>query len=473
MEKVDYPEELINRAREFFRKGSEVAYTLNYDYAIEIFLDGLSFWPDALEEGHKPLREIALRRQASGGKKSGFGDSSKYKKNPGKTHKDQMLKAEYLWSKEPAHTNHMTDMLKAALEGNFSDTALWVANMLFAANRQKDKPSVQTYVLLRDSYIKLEIFPLALQACQQALQLKPNDTELSESMRDLSAQATMQQGKYDEEGDFRNSIRDRETQDKLHGQDQLIRTKQTQYDIIAQAYEQYRADPKVPGKINKLVDALCQTELSDKEDEAVEILEKAYGEFGLFRYKQRGGNIRIKQLNRQLRDLEDQVKKDNTNELLKQQIQVVSRQVMEAELEHYKLCSENYPTDMGIKFEYGKRLMRVRRYDDGIPCFQEARNDPRFRIQALNYIGRCFFYKQWYADAIETFQQALEIVEGSEGSVAKELRYNLGRAYEADGQTEEALKCFRKVAQIDFNYLNVKDRIDALRQKERGEQKDN
>ena len=68
---MEFPEELIARGREFFHKGSEVAYALNYDYAIELFLDGISFWPDALEEGHKPLRDIALRRQAAGGKKSG------------------------------------------------------------------------------------------------------------------------------------------------------------------------------------------------------------------------------------------------------------------------------------------------------------------------------------------------------------------------------------------------------------------
>ena len=77
--------ELLDRARDFFRRGSEVAYALNFDYAIELYLDGLNFWPEALEEGHMKLREIALRRQAAGGKKSGFGDNSKYKKGTGKT----------------------------------------------------------------------------------------------------------------------------------------------------------------------------------------------------------------------------------------------------------------------------------------------------------------------------------------------------------------------------------------------------
>ena len=83
-EDVKIPEELKKRAQGLFTKANEVAYALQYDYAIEMFLDGLAAWPTALEEGHKPLRDIALRRQAGGGKKSGFGDKSKFKSLPGK-----------------------------------------------------------------------------------------------------------------------------------------------------------------------------------------------------------------------------------------------------------------------------------------------------------------------------------------------------------------------------------------------------
>ena len=50
---VEFPEELKKKAREFFTVGAETAYTLNYGYAIEMYLDGLSFWPDAMEDGHQ------------------------------------------------------------------------------------------------------------------------------------------------------------------------------------------------------------------------------------------------------------------------------------------------------------------------------------------------------------------------------------------------------------------------------------
>ena len=461
---MEFPEELKARGREFFRKGSEVAYTLNFDYAIELFLDGISFWPDALDEGHKPLRDIALRRQAGGGKKSGFTDKSKFRKLSDKNPKDAMLKAEYLLCKDPSHVGHLSDALKIALEGGYKATALWMANWLFDANRQQAKPDHGTYIFLRDCYAQLEVYNMALQSCSQALHLKPNDTDLLRIMRDLSAQATMQQGKYDEGGDCRDSIKDRETQEKMQSQELFIHSKESKADLIADARKEYLENPTIPGKIYKLVDTLCETEEEDNENEATKILEKAFAQSHQFRYKQRSGNIKIKQLKRNKRILQDTLKAcGGQDEELKNDIGEIDSQILQAELTHYKLCTDNYPTDLGIKQEYGLRLLRAEKFDDAIPIFQEARNDARYRVSALNGIGQCFYHKQWYADAVETYEQALEVVKNRESELAKEIRYNLGCACEADDRLDEALDHYRIIAQIDFNYRNVKERIDTLR----------
>ena len=464
--RLEFPEELKARAREFFAKGGEVAYALNYDYAIDLYLEGLSYWPEAVEDGHKALREIALRRQVAGGKKSGFTDNSRFKKASGKIPKEAMLKAEYLFSKDPSNLSHLSDFVKYAVEGDYRETSLWAANMLFDFSRQKDKPAAQTFIFLRDSYVQIEAFSRALQACQQAMQLKSNDASLADSMRDLSAQAAMQQGRYDEEGDFRQSIRDREGQEKLQSQEQVIKSESVLESAIADARAEYEADPRVPGKIAGLVEALCATEIAEQENEAIAILEKAYSELGQFRHKQRSGEIMIKQLNRKVRQLQEQYKVDAGNEQLKKQLSAASQEVLATELKHYELCVASYPTDLRLKYQYGRRLLRAKEYDQAIPMFQEARSDPHHRIAAMNCIGLCFYHKEWFADAEETFEQALESVESAEGAMAKELRYNLGRAHEARGNIEEALNCFRKVAQIDYNYRDVRKRVDALRQRQ-------
>ena len=468
---LDFPEELKTRARDFFNRAAEVAYTLNFDYAIELYLDGLVFWPDALEEGHYKLRDIAMRRQAAGGKKAGFGDSSKYKKGLGKTPKDHMLKAEYLLSKDPGNTGHMQDMVKAAVAGDYRKTANWMADMLFDHNLQRAKPSASMFVFLRDSYAKVENFGRALQACQNAFLLKPNDASLETTIRDLSAQTTMQQGKYDKDGDFRESMQDRNGQEKLQSQENVVRSDSVKADLITQARQEYEADPTVAGKISNLVAALSATERVEQENEAIEVLDKAFKNSGEFRWQQQMGEIRVKQWQRTVRSYREKVKANPDHPETKKKLAAAMAKALATELEHYRLCSQNYPTDMRIKFEYGRRLMQSRKYDEAIPVLQDARADPRHRIAAIGCIGQCFFHKEWYPDAVETFEQALEGIENKESNMAKELVYNLGRAHEANGNTEEALNAFRRVAQLDYNYADVRQRVDALRKKQNGNDK--
>jgi len=465
-EDVNIPEELKNRAVGLFKKAADVAYALQYDYAIEMYLDGLAAWPTALEEGHKPLRDIALRRQAGGGKKSGFGDKSRFKNLPGKSPRENMLKAEYLLSKDPLNTTHMTHLVKGALGGGYKKTAFWMANILFERNIQAGKPSFDTYKFLMNAYAQLEEFAWAVKACTMARQIKPNDDQLNEAMRNYSAQATMQEGKYDQDRDFRDSIKDRESQEDLQDQELSMRSHKKQDEMIANARREYLAEPIHPGKVNALVDLLCEQEDKEQEDEAFDILEKAYAESDQFHFKKRAGELKIKQYNRLARIYKKKLLKNPNNLELKKKVQKTQNMALQTEMDHYRLCVENYPTDQSMKFEYAKRLMRAKKFDDAIPLFQEARSNPRHRLGALSQIGQCFFYKKWYAEAVGQFLQALELVESQEGQVAKELRYNLARAYEADDNIPEAIKSFSKVAQIDFNYLDVRKRVDELRKKQ-------
>jgi tetratricopeptide (TPR) repeat protein len=138
-------------------------------------------------------------------------------------------------------------------------------------------------------------------------------------------------------------------------------------------------------------------------------------------------------------------------------------QLNETELEHYGLCVGNYPTDLKAKYEYGVRLIHNKRYDEAIPLLQEAQRDPRHKIAAMDKIGLCFFMKGWFADAADVFTQTLDSYEIKDDDIAKELRYNLGRCYEEQGDKARALEVYRRIAQLDFGYKDVSGRVDRLR----------
>ena len=155
---------------------------------------GLGRAPDALEEGHLPLCELGLQRRGKGGKKPSM--MEKVKRMRGKSPLEQMLNAEYLFVKDPDNLAYAEAMLKAAVDGGFSRTAHWIANLIFQTNNALEKPSLQTYLLLKDSYKALGQYDKAVAACQRAYRMKPDSKELADEYKNLSAELTMSKGKY-------------------------------------------------------------------------------------------------------------------------------------------------------------------------------------------------------------------------------------------------------------------------------------
>ncbi|MHC4365533.1 MAG: hypothetical protein ACYSTJ_08715 [Planctomycetota bacterium] len=118
---ADNEDQMLAKARVFFERARKVAETNNFDYAIDMYLEGLRCAPDALHEGHIPLCELGLRRQAKGGKKPTMVE--KMKRMRGKTPLEQMLNAEYLFAKDSQHLAYAEAMLKAAAIGGYKRTA--------------------------------------------------------------------------------------------------------------------------------------------------------------------------------------------------------------------------------------------------------------------------------------------------------------------------------------------------------------
>jgi tetratricopeptide (TPR) repeat protein len=438
-------------AQLFFDKGAKAAAGGSFDYAIEMYLEGLRRDPEALEQGHLPLAHIALQRQGHGGKKPSMMDRAKGLR--AKTPLDQLLIAELLWTKDPSHIPYAEAMLKAAVSGQYYKTAHWLANLIFQTNNALERPSLQTYLLLKDSYRDMNILDKALAACQRALSLRPKDNLLTEEYKNLSAELTMAQGRYDQPGDFRKSIKDREKQELRYAQDRVVKTADWRALAVKKARKAYDADRDLSKNIHNLANALADLETDEGTNEAIAILREANTRLQDFSFLDRAGQLRIKQLRRQLRQTEENSEAS----------EAIRRELAETEVEHYRLCVENYPTDPKFKYEYALRLSAQGHYDQAIPLFQEAQKDPGRRILAMNQIGLAFLAKEWLTDAVDVFTQAFKLLEGRDDSLAKELRYNLARTYEQQQETEKALDIYRKIAQSDFAYKDVSDRITKLR----------
>jgi hypothetical protein len=60
---VEISDDDRKKAQTFFDRGAAVAGTGNFEYAIEMYLQGLALDPESLD-AHQALRDIALKRKA-------------------------------------------------------------------------------------------------------------------------------------------------------------------------------------------------------------------------------------------------------------------------------------------------------------------------------------------------------------------------------------------------------------------------
>ncbi len=452
------PEEEQIKAQKFFERAKTVADTGNFEYGLELYLQGLSIDPENTE-AHHAMRDVSLKRKASGGKGLGMFEKMKL----GKTAKDEklnMLNAEKMLGYDPGNTDHMVSMFQTAIRGGFYDTAMWIGAALMKANSDSPKPDFSKFIILKDGYKNMKTWKEATEACYMALKLKPDDMDLQKEVKDLSAQHTMTVGKYGRAKSFRDSIRDMDSQRRLiederdfQSVDFLMRkVKETEFD--------WNGNPEDMVLFSKYIDALTGTEQTEQENIAIERLEEAHQKTHQFKYRQRVGQIKMAQLSRMERVMRADMQRDPE---MRKEYEQFRREKAMTELQEFKLVVENYPTDTTARFEVAVRLFALGQYQEAIPVFQHVRNDPKYKLRASVLLGRAFLSAGFLDEAVESLKAIVDEYPAHGDDRSKDMCYWYGRAMEAKGDAVNAIKQFSRVAQMDFNFLDVQERIKRLR----------
>jgi tetratricopeptide (TPR) repeat protein len=456
------------KARKWFARAKQLFETRNYEFAIKCYVDGLAFWPEAVEEAHKPLHVCALARRQAGGKKPGMRDSVKYSMT-GKDAVKAMLNAEWLWAHDPASPSYSEGILKNANKAHCDDTLMWIGPIYREAIQSEKKPSAKRFGLLKAVYeecgdrarsrgelvLAAKAFESALEALAIQKQLTPKDLSLDGVVRDLSTKLTILKGQYETAESFTDSVRDADTQRAVHDKDRMFQTEERLGQLIQAAEADVEANPDVPAKVMSLVDLLCRRDDEAYEKRAISILLERFKAEDDYRFKMRADDIRMRQLTRRVRKARESGDKDSVRQAMIKQLQF--------EIPVFKERVSKYPTDLRLKYELGVRLFTGRRHDDAIPYFQQARGEPRVRTNCLLYLGRCFYEKGYYEEAITSLDEARATHEVADDQTAKELLYWLGRSQADAEQPQAALKTFGLLLQVDYNYKDVRGRIDDLR----------
>jgi len=457
----------LRNANKFFDYGDTAADSKNFDYAVECYIGGLRHNPDNLDR-HEQLHEIAKRRSVSGGKPLKA-------KAVGPSLVDKMLRAEKNWATDWNNVDYMVDTIEAAVEAdrregeeaNLAEVAYWVAGLALQYNANpNNRPNRRAYMRIIDAMEKIEAYDLGLEAARRAMNLKEEDS-LRERIRDLTAQNYTKQSSQGEGEGFRKNIKNAQEQERIQ---QQLDTSGSQTDkLIASMRELYEENPEDVDRLQKLVEALTRSEDLKNEQEAIDLLLKAHEHNGQYRYKVKAGDIRIKQFGRVLRQLGDKAKAGD--ESARQKLSEALKKRLVFELKEYGERAANYPTDLKLKFELGKRQYQAGLFDDAIGNFQQATSEPKSRAAAHLFLGRCFIHKQWTDEATSTLEKGIELHPEPDDVVGKELRYELMCVYltqAGKNRDVEAAKKAQSLAsellQYDINYKDIREKMDQVRQ---------
>lgn len=119
--------------------------------------------------------------------------------------------------------------------------------------------------------------------------------------------------------------------------------------------------------------------------------------------------------------------------------------------------AEDYQShyDLGVAF---KEMGLV---DEAIAEFQKALRGPENRVRTYEAIGQCFIEKGQDQMAATILARALGEKQLTDDQLIGVL-YLLGRANEALGRHEEAMKFYQRVFVVDITFQDVADRLNAL-----------
>jgi hypothetical protein len=118
----------MSSSEQYFQRARAMAAEGLYEYAIDLFLDGLRDDPGNIEM-HQALREVALKRSASGGADLGTLVKMKLRK-PGPDAVEDLINTEKLLAYDPSNREWIAAAIRHADAAGLAATKQWFFDVL-------------------------------------------------------------------------------------------------------------------------------------------------------------------------------------------------------------------------------------------------------------------------------------------------------------------------------------------------------
>lgn len=289
----------------------------------------------------------------------------------------------------------------------------------------------------------------------------PGNEDAADLIRRASVAITMERGKYDKAGSFRDSLADEARSAELEQAARVVKDEGSQIEAIDRLSKELAENPDDVNRYRAIINA-CRA--IDRIDEAISWAEKA-------RQTPNGKNdptlertyfdLKEKSKQAHISDLEEQLEAKPDDTQLQAELDAARAELLGLQVNNAKYFVERYPNDFAAHFRYGELLLESDNLDEAIREFQLAQRNPQVRVRAILLTGRAMLRKGM-ADLAITQLELAKADSPVMNELKKEIIYDLGSAHEAAGHIEAAMDEFKTLYQSDISYKDVADKINAF-----------
>ncbi|MFP4026953.1 MAG: tetratricopeptide repeat protein [Candidatus Brocadiia bacterium] len=446
---------------DLYEKACEAANKGNYEYAIELFREVLRIEPE-YPRARVLLRGTERRRKEENDSLTYsllcmikgtwpylratlcFGDANK-----------KLEKWEDYLEYNPDSSHALLMAGKAARKCGLDEASISILKDVLAVNPEH-KGALRTLgnALEEDGRIGE-----ALKYLRRLSDLSPEDRRLESRVKNMQAQAHMQDTHMEDAESFREMIRDEEFAQSSAKDEDFETASEKKQKAMEELAQEIKQDPENVNKIVRL--AKMHAEEGDMET-ALQFLREANNRMPKnFEIRETLGNIRMEICARALKDAEAQLKEKPENEELEERKKKLEEKCKDLTRQEYQWRVEQHPTDRELRLNYGHALFQSGDIKNAMSEFQQAAKDPRLELEGATMLGRCFMEKGQYDLAAEQFERAVDR-HPAKDEKGMNLRYLLAMALEKMGDTEKALKKYKEIYSNDINFRDVAEKVEAL-----------
>jgi tetratricopeptide (TPR) repeat protein len=432
----------------------------NLDYAISILTQVVAMEP-AFFDARQALRAAQFKKA---GAQTGFfkkmigGATSQpalakaqltLRKNP----LEALQQLEELLNTDPQNNSAHKLLADAALAADLPKTAILSLEIVYKSSPKDREVAME----LAECYTRSNQIQKAEGVYNELLRQRPNDPEIQQMLKNLSAQHTLQTGGYEEVaaagGSYRDILRNKEEAAQLEQASRVVKSDDVAGNLIAEYEARLQREPNNVKVLRNLAELFGQKKDFDRALEFYERIRSTEG----------GADPAIEKAiaDTSLKKLElFKSQLDPSAADYSQRLAELDAQKAAFQLEECRKRAEKYPTDLHIRYELGVLFYNAGKISEAIQEFQKAQNNPQRRLSAIMYLGRCFAKRGMNDMAARRFQDALKEKPGFDDE-KKELIYELGCVLEKMGKTDEAIEQFKQIYEADIGYRDVAAKVDA------------